>query len=118
MIEPPQAAYTYNAEVTGVTDGDTLKVRVDLGFQIEHRIAVRLADVFAAERNEPAGGLHTAQLRAMLPVGTKVTLVTRRLRGAEVSTFGRYVADVWCDGQHINEEMRRQIGAPQGAGVK
>lgn len=114
----PEPSYTYEAEVVSVTDGDTLKLLVDLGFSTQHRIAVRLADVFAAERREAAGPAHTAGLKRMLPIGTRVVVRTQRLRGAEVQTFGRYVADVWCSCVHVNAEMRRMIGEPQGAGVK
>jgi endonuclease YncB( thermonuclease family) len=113
----PSPSYTYAAEVLSVTDGDTLKLRVDVGFEADRRLAVRLAGVFAAERHEELGSLHTGHLRSLLPVGSKVVVVTQRNRGSDVTTFGRYVADVWCDGQHVNEEMRRLIGEPQGAGA-
>lgn len=118
MSEAPQPSYTYQGEVLSITDGDTLKLRIDVGFSLDYRMAVRLADVFAAERREPNGPAHTAMLRGLLPTGTRVMVRTCRVRGAEVQTFGRYVADVWCDGIHINAEMRRMIGEPQGAGVK
>lgn len=118
MSEAPQPSYTYQGQVLSITDGDTLKLRIDVGFSLDYRMAVRLADVFAAERREPAGPAHTAMLRGLLPTGSRVVVRTHRVRGAEVQTFGRYVADVWCDGVHINAEMCRMIGEPQGAGTK
>jgi len=113
----PSPSYCYHAEVLSVTDGDTLKLRVDVGFEGDRRIAVRLAGVYAAERHEEMGALHTGHLRSLLPVGSKVVVMTQRNRGSDVTTFGRYVADVWCEDEHVNEEMRRLIGKAQGIGA-
>lgn len=117
MSETLQPSYTYHGQVISVTDGDTIKVRLDLGFSIDHRVTIRLADVFAAERGQPNASDHTAKLRALLPVGSWVILKTQRLRGAEKQTFGRYVADVWVGGFHVNQKMRDFIGEPQGSGA-
>lgn len=113
------AAYIYNATVLSVIDGDTVKLRADLGFSVHTEISIRLADVFAAERGEFNGKLHTDVLKEMLQVGTQVVLVSKRIKGKDVTTFGRYVGDIYnLDGLHINEEMRKAIGEPQGKGVK
>lgn len=116
MITKPE--YTYLAELLSITDGDTIKVRVDLGFSTHVEIAIRLANVFAAERGAENGQMHTAKLRSLLPTGSKIILKTYRTKGAERVTFGRYVADVYCDGVFVNDEMRKAIGVPQGKGVK
>lgn len=114
----PVPSFTYEAEVLSVTDGDTIKVRVDLGFSAFVKIAVRLANVWAAERSEPNGPAHTAVLRSLLPTGSRVTLVSHRLRGAERQTFGRYVADVYdADGTHINAQAQALYGQAQGIGA-
>lgn len=113
----PVPSYTYEAELLSVTDGDTVKVRVDLGFSAFVKIAVRLANVFAAERSQPDGPAHTAILRAMLPTGARVVLVSHRLRGTERQTFGRYVADLYLDGEHINAEAQKRYGQAQGTGA-
>jgi endonuclease YncB( thermonuclease family) len=110
--------YIYQAEVLSVVDGDTVKLRVDLGLETDRRITVRLADVWAAERHETLGALHTAILRGLLPTGSRVVVQTTRKRGVEATTFGRYVADVWADGEWVNETMRREIGVPRGKGVR
>ena len=34
--------FWYGAEVLGVVDGDTIDLRIDLGFDIHHKIRVRL----------------------------------------------------------------------------
>lgn len=112
-------AYTYNATVLSVTDGDTVKLRVDLGFSVHIDVSIRLADVFAAERGQENGLNHTNLLKFFLPPYQDVVLVSKRIRGKDVTTFGRYVGDIYnLDGLHINEEMRKAIGEPQGKGVK
>lgn len=113
----PVPSYVYEAEILSVTDGDSVKVRVDLGFSTLVKISVRLANVFAAERHEPNGPAHTAILRSLLPTGSRVTLVSHRLRGAERQTFGRYVADIWLDGDHINVIAQARYGEAQGSGA-
>jgi endonuclease YncB( thermonuclease family) len=114
----PVPSYTYEAELLTVTDGDTVKVRVDLGFSVLTKISVRLANVFAAERHEPNGPAHTAILRSLLPTGSKVVLVSHRTRGAERVTFGRYVADLYdLDGEHINAKAQELYGQAQGLGA-
>lgn len=113
----PTPSYAYEAEVISVTDGDTIKVRVDLGFSVIMKLSIRLANVFAAERNEPNGYKHTSILRSLIPVGSKIILVSKRLHGKERQTFGRYVADIWADGEHINAKAQSLYGAPQGSGA-
>jgi endonuclease YncB( thermonuclease family) len=113
----PVPSYVYEAELLSVTDGDTVKVRVDLGFSTLVKISVRLAGVFAAERHEPNGPAHTTILRSLLPTGAKVVLVSHRLRGTERVTFGRYVADLYLDGEHINARAQQMYGQAQGMGA-
>ena len=81
------------------------------------KLSIRLANVFAAERHEPDGYKHTSILRSLIPVGSKVILISHRLRGVERQTFGRYVADIWADGEHINEKAQSLYGARQGSGA-
>lgn len=105
--------YARNAELLWVTDGDTVRVLVDLGMTVHRKIDVRLKDVWAAERNTPTGLAHTAAVRALLPTGSRVVVRTYKDR----QTFGRYVADLWLDGQHMNPVIQAAIGAPQGTGA-
>ena len=114
----PKPEYIYAAELLSVTDGDTIKVRVDLGFCTHVEIAIRLANVFAAERGDPEGTKHTAALKALLPTGSKVVIKTYKTKGAMKTTFGRYIAEVYCDDVCVNEEMCKVIETPQGKGVK
>lgn len=76
----PLTPYDYTATIESVTDGDTVVALIDLGFSILHRVNVRLWGCNAAEHATPAGDAATANLRALLPVGTRVGL---RSKGAD-----------------------------------
>lgn len=69
--------YTYNAIITRVIDGDTVKADVDLGFGTWRKDqSFRLLGVNAREHNVPGGPEATANLTALLPAGTHVALTS------------------------------------------
>lgn len=103
-------AYRYAADVLRVIDGDTLEVRVDLGFSVYVAERIRLRGVNAPELNRrgPTGedGVRARDwvvayleragaLDAYGNTGEPVILVTHRgPRGGAERSFQRYVADV------------------------
>lgn len=112
----PGPSYTYRGTVLKIVDGDTLDVRVDLGFDVSIRQRLRLLNVFAAERNEVLGKAHTAALAKAAPEGSQITLRTEK---DKTDKYGRYVAEVWSEaGVNVNEAMRSSIGTPAGKGIK
>lgn len=64
----------YNAIVTEVHDGDTIKVDIDLGFGIVFYIAVRVFGINAPELSTEAGKVSRDFARLLLPVGTPIRL--------------------------------------------
>lgn len=73
----PDPAYRYSAVVLEVEDGDGLKADVDLGFHAWIRDQpFRLLGVNAREKSEPGGMEAKANLAALLPPGTAVTLTS------------------------------------------
>jgi micrococcal nuclease len=83
----------YRGIVRHVTDGDTLDVLLDLGFQSYTYVTVRVRGVNAPERNTSGGKAAQAYVRQLLPPGTPVALVSHQ----DPQTFGRYVAEVRLD---------------------
>lgn len=70
-------SYTYRALIAEVHDGDTLRADVDLGFNVWlHAQSFRLLGCNARELAEPGGKEARDHLRALLPVGTVVTLTS------------------------------------------
>ena len=89
----------YIAEVVRWVDGDTVEIRMDLGFKVYIRSRVRLARINAPEvkrysgvtQEEKERGIElTEALRQKIPVGTEV-FVSATKRGK----YGRYIVEIW-----------------------
>lgn len=102
-------AYTYRAIVTRIVDGDTIRVDLDLGLHIWQRdMPLRLLGYDAPEVRgveRPQGIQATEAIAALLSVGS--TVIVRTEKG---DSFGRYLAQVWKDGEDINAIMAREWG--------
>lgn len=85
-----RAEYTYFAELERIVDGDTIHVKLDLGFGVKHREILRLAKIDAAEAGTKEGEKATAGLKKILS-GVKFLVV----RTNKTDIYGRYVADVF-----------------------
>ena len=86
--------WQYRAEVVRVVDGDTLDLKVDLGFYVYHQVRVRLKGVDTPEiygANACDEGHEASDfVRELCPVGQKVMIETEK-RGK----YGRWLADVY-----------------------
>lgn len=96
--------YKYRAETLEVRDGDTIVARVDLGFDVSKRMALRLKDIYcpeldAADEEEriKAGWSKDFVIRCLSEGGiySPIKVKTYKTRtGRDKKTFDRYVADV------------------------
>lgn len=117
---PLAPAFTYKAVVRAVTDGDTIRLDIDLGLGVWARNQpVRLLGV---DTPELVGANREAALRAKawlveaLPPGRDVLIATAKDKGDK---YGRYLADVWVFGLHINAEIvRLGLGREYDGGAK
>ena len=98
----------FRAIVEHVTDGDTIRCLVDVGFNEYRFTVVRLAGIDAPERyrgtveERQAGSMALSHLALLLPIGTPVLLQTE----PDPDSFGRYIATVTlADGTSVNERM-------------
>lgn len=85
--------YYYKAEVLRIIDGDTIKVRIDLGFNLTFTDNVRLARINAPEirgKERPEGLEAKAWLDSQISVGDEIYLKTFKWKGK----YGRYIAEV------------------------
>lgn len=85
--------FTYQAVVERVIDGDTLKVRVDLGFDLEHRETLRLRGIDAPELTTKAGEAAKSFVQSVLKEAEVITIFTSRS-----DKYDRYLADVFAQG--------------------
>ncbi len=85
--------YTYCAYVERVVDGDTLKVEIDLGFNIRVRQTIRLRAVDCPEMGTPAGEKAKRFVEGIL--SKQKSLVVRTHKSDK---YDRYLGDVFYPG--------------------
>ena len=85
-------SYDYRVEVVRVVDGDTLDLRVDLGFYTSMTMRFRLLGVDTPERREQ--GWSDASLFTAGWLEARKGLL--RARTAKADSFGRWLADVYA----------------------
>jgi len=97
--------YTYSAQVTSVYDGDTLTVDIDLGFSIVLRKqTVRLVRINTPELrgSTQEKGLAARDALRSRVLGKPVILKTIK---DSREKYGRWLGEVWVDGECINDWM-------------
>jgi len=82
--------FTYRARVEKVVDGDTLKVRLDLGFETWNRQVLRLRAIDCPEMDTSAGEQAKALVQSYLK-DTEWIIV----RSSRSDKYDRYLADVF-----------------------
>lgn len=100
------AAYTYNAKVLRVIDGDTLEIAVDAGFRMTATMPLRVAHINAPEHNTPAGKDATAFVTVQL-ASVKNNVVVHTYK--PIDKYGRYLADVFI-GDHSLADLLIDAG--------
>jgi endonuclease YncB( thermonuclease family) len=104
--------YTYVAKLERVVDGDTIHVKLDLGFGVKHHEILRLAKIDAAPADTKEGKKATEGLKKILKDVKFLIVKTNK-----TDTYGRYIADVFFDsrqsdpnkvaaeGQYLNQTL-------------
>lgn len=100
MNELPLTEWWFRGQVRRVIDADTFVVRVDLGFNIDATVHVRVKGVDAPADHTPDG--RAASLFAM----TLVSESPIAMRTEFDRSFERWVADIWLpDGSNYAERL-------------
>ncbi|NCO36835.1 MAG: hypothetical protein AUJ92_18175 [Armatimonadetes bacterium CG2_30_59_28] len=101
--------FYYGAEVLRVVDGDTIDVRVDLGFRIYREMRVRLygldtPETFGVKKDsaEYASGKKAAEYLSERLKGKEIILRTHK---DLTEKYGRYLATVYAEGRDVNQEL-------------
>jgi endonuclease YncB( thermonuclease family) len=92
LSRPVSGLHTYVAILERVVDGDTLLVRVDLGFDVWRVERIRLRGIDTPELKKPAGREAKQFVEQVL---TDVPFLV--LRTYKTDRYARYVADVFYD---------------------
>lgn len=101
--------YTYNAELLNVVDGDTIDVKIDLGFDICINIRVRLLGIDTPEirtKNlvEKTKGMEAKRFveKAFADNGNKCVVQTLKDKKGK---YGRYLAIIIVGGKSLNQML-------------
>lgn len=88
--------YRYRAACERVVDGDTYRLRVDLGFGAGLSINGRLRDVNCPELSTEAGKAARAYAESRLMAGPPTPLILESYRDRQ--SFARWIVDIWLPG--------------------
>lgn len=99
--------FFYESFVRSIVDGDTIRVDIDLGFNIwSMNSSVRLAGLDAPElrgEERPEGLKSKDWLISQIPVGTRIFIQTTK---DSREKYGRYLATIYLiDGTNLNDLM-------------
>lgn len=88
-------------------DGDTYLLEIDQGCGDARELWVRLHNLDTWELSQPLGPAAKGAAEQALTQAKVVTIQTFKTSGGEdVTTFIRYVADVWVDGTPLVDILR------------
>ena len=114
--ECPGGLYTYQANITGVYDGDTITADIDLGFNTWRKEKLRLARIDAPEvrgKEKVQGKVSRDWLREQV-LGKKILIQTMKNKkgvGDQQGKYGRYLVELYIrDGDGcicLNDELVR-----------
>ena len=112
LTRPTEPTYVYRADVERVIDGDTVLLRVDLGFAVWKEQRIRLAEIDTPPLDAPKGQEAYCYVRDQLAQAQTVVVKTHK-----IDIYGRYVghlfyalketelADVFATGRYLNREL-------------
>lgn len=112
LTRPTEATYVYKAAVERIVDGDTLILRIDLGFQVWKEQRIRLAGIDCPPIDEKKGYEAFEYVRDQLARAPFVMVKTH-----QIDIYGRYVAHVFysftekdkakvfSEGRYLNQEL-------------
>lgn len=97
--------YTYRANVTSVYDGDTLTVDIDLGFSVVLRKqTVRLVRINTPELRGSTQERGLAARDALRERVLGKSVILKTIKDSR-EKYGRWLGEVWVEGQCINDWM-------------
>ncbi len=98
--------WTVPGTVQRVIDGDTIVMRLDLGWRVaREKEPVRIYGINSPELNTDEGKVAKAFAESLLPQGTAVTVVSLKLLG-QIDKYGRTLAALTLpDGSDFGTQM-------------
>ena len=98
--------YEYEAEVIRVIDGDTIVLRIDLGFKLSWKVSCRLHGIDCPElRSKSASERVAAKAAKDFTQGELAIGITVLVYSIELDKYGRPLVDIFYGDKHLNEEL-------------
>jgi micrococcal nuclease len=104
--------YQYKAEVFRWINGDTVLVRIDLGFHCERKERIRLARISAHElRASSAYKRRKAraarnQANKLCPKGSTIIIETKKTPRQDM--YARYIAEILTGEKNVSDELLKK----------
>lgn len=96
--------YEYKATLVRVVDGDTVRLRVDVGFYMTAELAFRLAGINTPEMIGAAATAGAAARDAL--AGLLASAPTLRVQTTRADKYGRWLVTIFLpDGTNVNEKL-------------
>ena len=110
--------FYYKVEVLRIVDGDTVDVRIDLGFNVWHKCRVRLVGINAPESRtrdleEKARGLAAKQWLI-----DRLEFKDVEMKSHGSGKYGRILGELFIEDVNINQEMIKEGHAVKYDGGK
>jgi micrococcal nuclease len=98
--------YQYKAKILDIIDGDTLKVELSLGFNIYHKVSLRLTEINAPELRTLNEEVKRYGLRAKQKLEEYVNngdgnLIVSTLKPDSRDAYGRVLGTLYKEGQNL-----------------
>lgn len=108
--------YVYNATVISITDGDTLRVQVDLGFGVSTELILRLSridtpEVYGVkkESEEYQKGKIASEFTKVF-IGSANNNIVIKTDKDKKGKYGRYLAEVWAaEGPNVDKNLNDEL---------
>jgi micrococcal nuclease len=97
--------YLYNAFITNVVDGDTVDAEIDLGFNIKWSNRLRLNGIDTPELHSSCQQIRKQAVMAKEYLASLVLNQNVTIQSFGQEKFGRYLADIYVNGEKVNQVM-------------
>lgn len=98
--------YNYNAHITNVVDGDTVDATVDLGFNVQLKLRIRLAGINTPELKDKDLAIRAKAVAAKEALAGKILNRNIMLDSKGQDKYGRWVGDIHLNDVYINDQMK------------
>lgn len=101
--------YQYFAQVVRWKDGDTVVLKVDLGYGLSMEWTYRVYRIDTPETSETLYKEATDRANELAPPGAQVVIRSiKNKNNVDIQTFGRWVAEVYVNGESVGETLLKE----------